>query len=102
MARKQVGAIDAELLGRVDVVRGDVPRAKFVERALRVALGEASGAPVEVREAVVDRAAPASPRASAALFERTDLRFGCPVQGCGFRAGSEKAWCPNHGRAVVE
>lgn len=34
MAKKQLGAIDRDLIARIDKVRGDVPRIKWVERAL--------------------------------------------------------------------
>ena len=27
--------------------------------------------------------------------------FKCPVHGCAFRAGSDKARCPSHGRTVI-
>jgi hypothetical protein len=40
VARKQIGlALEPELLGRVDEARGDVPRARFIARALEAALG---------------------------------------------------------------
>jgi hypothetical protein len=38
MAKKQLGQVDAELLRRVDEVRGDVPRVRWVERALERAV----------------------------------------------------------------
>lgn len=43
-----------ELVAKVDASRGDVPRSKFVQRALEAALSEGTGAP-----------AVASPRVSA-------------------------------------
>jgi hypothetical protein len=63
MARKQVGAIDANLLARVDEFRGDVPRTRFVERALEAALG--SSVP-EAEKMQRPSSAPVPPRASAA------------------------------------
>lgn len=41
MAKKQLGAVDSELLARVDAARGDVSRVRWVERALEAALADA-------------------------------------------------------------
>lgn len=60
--KKQLGAIDEDLLRRVDEAAGDVPRVRWVERALEQALGDGVTTP-EKSTAVHDRP-PASPRAS--------------------------------------
>jgi hypothetical protein len=110
MARKQVGAIDADLLARVDEFRGDVPRTRFVERALEAALGPArASAAVEEASgkgsgsagngvAVAESHGPPSPPAS----PRPPQTYKCPA-GHPFPKPptSPSARCPACSRVVV-
>jgi hypothetical protein len=73
-----VGAIDAELLGRVDLARGDVPRTRFVERALEAALtdGGRSATGGGVRPSAPEPEGSAPPRAPG---PRSVVREGAPM-----------------------
>jgi hypothetical protein len=78
--------IDEELLRRVDVARGDVPRTRFVERALEAALGgrgpetpRGSALSVEGSGSVKETApteSPAPPQKPGVLWGRC-MKAGC-------------------------
>jgi hypothetical protein len=110
MAKKALPLrIDEKLLARVDEARGDVPRTRWVERALEEKLAR-SGVkiPVGVRNESDEARAPSSP--VVAQIGSTPERppsapkrgaYVCPVKGCGRAFGVSTAVCPSHGRKVV-
>jgi hypothetical protein len=122
--------LNRELLDRVNEARGDVPKNRWIERALEAALdgglglGQPSGGATDGQATASPAAAPpASPRASevegAALVPKTTYtareiiesvasgeprRFMCP-KDCrpGFRPTSDKVRCPEcYSRVVPE
>lgn len=98
MGQRQVGLrLDEGLLGRVDAARGDVPRNRWIERAVVRALQPGGG-----RLDGSNQNPAGNPDVSGPVAAESAGRsgFGCPVVGCGFVAGSPRAVCAVHGRRV--
>jgi hypothetical protein len=78
--KKQLGAIDAGLIRRVDAARGDVSRIRWVERAIeqRLEAGDAAGLPFD------------DPPASARAPMQSDDQIEAPIKFASVDAPSRK------------
>lgn len=121
-------SLPVEVLAAVEKVRGDVPRAVWIRRAveaklpptLRLQVGEARelregppeptvGRTVEVPVAPVEKEPelPSDAPSTEGPDDRAGIRTPAPprrafkCRSCDFTAGSEKARCPRHGGALV-
>lgn len=93
---------DDELIDQIDAVRGDVPRSKWVQRAVEAALPKSKlQAHTAEVVAATQRIAADNPHLSPELKEKlipaNEVKmYKCSVSGCATRRPSENAPCPHH------
>lgn len=94
---------DESLVAAVDRARGSVSRSEWIRRLVVAELGEMPAPVLEERpEPLTKEEKIQELRVAAGVKVASEVRYFCPVAGCGFSAPSSTARCQQHSRALIK